>query len=113
MTFLSCVHQCTNYPKVWPKVSTGSAEKQSRNFKLSDAKISIRTPFITVEELLNKAVKIFNDDLNQILESMRGSENGEFNDSLSIEIIVDSSDEISLSMDTDECYNLLISSVGI
>lgn len=88
---------------------TGNVQKQTKKFKSVQFKLS--TPYEAVEELLNKAVKIFNDDLNQIMKSMRGRENGEFTDSLNIEINVES-EEISLSMETDECYDLSIS-VGI
>lgn len=90
---------------------SGSVQKQTKKFKLSSVKFSISSPFAAVEELLNKAVKIFIEDLNQIKNTLRGRENGEFDSALRIEINVES-DETSLSMETDECYTLSLS-VGI
>lgn len=87
---------------------SGSVQKETKKFKLSSVQVSLSSPYEAVEELLNKAVKIFIDDLNQIKESIRGHENGEFDGSLRIEINVES-DETLLSMETDECYNLSIS----
>lgn len=87
---------------------TESVQKDTKKFKLATVQFSINSKFEAVEELLNKAVKIFVDDLNQIKESVRGRENGEFNGSLRVEINVET-DETSLSMDIDECYSLSLS----
>lgn len=111
VTFLSCVNQCSNYVKIWPKVMTGNVQKQIRKFKLTSVRFGLSTPNEAVEELLKKAVNIFKQDLKQLMKSLRGHENGEFNESLKIDINVES-DETSLTMETDECYNLSIS-VGI
>jgi hypothetical protein len=110
VTFLSCVHSCTNYAKIWPKVESANVEKSAKSFKLSKLEFVINTSFQPVEELLNKAVKIFLDDLKKL--KGRQTESDAISDSLKISFEVTESDEISLSMDTDECYDLSIS-VGI
>lgn len=110
VTFLSCVHTCSSYAKIWPKVETASIEKSTKNFKLSKLEFVFNTSFRQVEELLNKAVKIFLDDLKKFKNHQK--ENEAIDDSLTISFDVTDSDEISLSMDTDECYDLSIS-VGI
>lgn len=63
-----------------------------------------------MENLLNEAVKIFIEDLKKIKNNL--IENDSISDSLTVYFDVTESDETSLTMETNECYNLSIS-VGI
>lgn len=110
VSFLSCVQSCSNYAKVWPKVKTAHVERSTKNFKLSAIQFLVRTPFEAVRNLLDEAVNIFLVDLVKIKNNLKESD--AINGSLTISIDVTDSDEISLTMDTDECYSLSIS-VGI
>jgi hypothetical protein len=110
ISFLSCVHQCSKSISIWPKVMSERFELGSNKFSQVNLKYKIITSFKPVEELLDKAVKIFMQDLNQLRNYAKGEDGSD--GALVLEINVDGSDELTLTMDTDECYNLSIS-VGI
>jgi hypothetical protein len=135
ITFMTCSHTCSP-PNIWPMPTKPLIGTNSKNFLLQNINYQIKTSSEIVDSLLGGAIEIFLDEVKQISfasgarieptttkrsKSNRNSSprtdvtvgSHQFLNNLSsvrISLNVIKSSEIHLTLNTDECYNMTISS---
>lgn len=137
VTFLTCSNTCSP-PNIWPMPSKPLIGTNTKNFLLQNVNYNIETSSDDVENLMNGAIEIFLDEIKQIsyasgakveqTTTTRRTRSDNKNSSPRNDVTVGShqylnnlstvriainvirSPEIHLTLNSDECYNMTISS---
>lgn len=64
---------CGGYTKIWPEPTKSYIGTSANSFSLLNVQYKIKTPFKTVENLLENAFSVFMDELHKILHSSTSS----------------------------------------
>jgi beta-acetyl hexosaminidase like len=135
-TFLTCSMLC-GPQTLWPEPSIKSLIGTNANsFQLSDVRYKVQTPFKNVESLMESAFSVFVEELKQIVHasggkttddvlrtSTRSYRDSSFSSSstastshrrnlvnVNIYVNVIKTADVHLTLSTDECYNITMSS---
>lgn len=135
VTFMTCSNVCSS-PNIWPQPTIRAhIGSNYKSFQLQDVAYSVQTNFRSVENLMVGAIAIFLDELKQMsiangakfpeqTTTSKQSKSSEKNSveenvishqrrnlpSVKISVYILKSAEIHLTMKTDECYNMTITS---
>lgn len=123
--FLSCAMICGDFNKIWPEPMTAHIQKSIANFSLKNVQYKVETSFENVADLVHKAMSLFVSDIKQIMKASGGkyehddnknsTESDITNDhddeiTVNISIVVSKFDEVRLTLNSDECYHLSVTS---
>lgn len=136
-TFLTCSMLC-GPQTLWPEPTTKSlVGTNANNFNLNDVQYKVQTPFKTVESLMESAFSVFLEEIKQIKLASGGKSTEDdpkastkaYRDvtysgsrvetstthrrnltTVNIYVNVIKTAEVHLSLKTDECYNLTVTS---
>lgn len=136
-TFLTCSMLCGSQT-LWPEPSIKSLiGTNAVSFHLNDVQYKVQTPFKNVENLMESAFSVFVDEVRQIKHASGGSSDDELKSStksyrestfssstragtstspkrnlttVNIYVSVVKTADVHLTLSTDECYNITMSS---
>jgi beta-acetyl hexosaminidase like len=117
---------CGGYAKIWPEPTKAFIGTSVNSFHLNEVQYKIKTPFKAVQHLLENAFAVFLSEVRQIshekTEETEKSSTGSYKDhhsyytrkhnltTVNIFLNVLKTSDIHLTLSTDECYNLTMTS---